>query len=119
MIGIDEIYRFTTDMKAHLVGCVDGSLTTAAAISQKANAIKAAYGSYRAAQMAATFKIMYPEAIFKASESKAAAAHEGFAFQSAFSSESVFEGDSEHLTKATFKKRLSSNLDIHQRAINE
>ena len=31
----------------------------------------------------------------------------------------MFEGDSEHSTKATFKKRLASNLNIHQQAINE
>jgi hypothetical protein len=38
---------------------------------------------------------------------------------SAFSSAEVFDGDSEHSTRADYKDRLSANQDTHQQAIDE
>jgi hypothetical protein len=119
LLGDDEIHRFAWDAKAQLVACVDNALTTAATVRQEGDAIKAGYGSYRSARMGATFSVSYPEVLFKATESKAAAVHQGFTFQSAFSSAEVYDGDSEHSTRNSYKDRLSANQEIHQRAIDE
>ena len=72
--------------------CGDDALTIAETIQNRVAATKAGYNTWRAAGMAGTFLVIYPDSIFKKSGSKDAATHGGFCFQPAFGSNTVFEG---------------------------
>ena len=117
-LGDDEIYRFAVDFKAQLVACGDDSLTIAETIQNRAAATKAGYNTWRAARMAGTFLVVYPDSIFKKSGSKDAATHGGFCFQPSFGSHTVFEGTAEFSACEALKKQLSDNLATYQESID-
>ena len=101
------------------MACVDSAPTTASTVRQEGEARKAGFGSFRSARMEATFAVTYPEGMFTSTETKAGAAHQGFAFKSAFGSAEVYDGDIEHSTRANWKGKLSTNQETHQQAIDE
>ena len=117
-LGDDKIYRFAVDFKAKLVACGDDSLTIAETIQNRAAGTKAGYNTWRAARMAGTFLVIYPESIFKKSGSKDAATHGGFCFQPSFGSHTVFEGTAEFSSCDALKKQLSDNLATYQESID-
>ena len=69
-LGDGKIYRFAVNFKTQLVACRDDSLTISETIQNKVAATKAGYGSWRAARMASTFLVTYPDPIFKKDGSK-------------------------------------------------
>jgi hypothetical protein len=105
-------------MKAQIMACVDDFVTTSESLANKAAAIKAGYGSWKAARMAATFDIVYPETMIKKSAKAADAGHGGWTFQPSFADAKVFEGTVEHSTKGFLKRRLRENMPKHQSAID-
>ena len=112
-MGDDEIYRFALDCKDQFVACGDDFVTTTNSISNKAAATRAGYGSWKAARMATTFVITYPETLVKKSGAKDAAYHGGYTFTPDFGSDMAFKGTIEHSTKDAMTNQLSNNMDIH------
>ena len=75
--------------KAQIVACSATALTISDTVHNRASADKAGYGSWQAANMVGTFKVTFPDTIFKKLTNKDAATHAGFGFQPAFGSQTV------------------------------
>ena len=66
-LRIDETYRFALDAKAQLSGCAEDFVSVGEGLANKSAAIKAGFGSYKSARMAATFDMTYPTVMVKPS----------------------------------------------------
>ena len=94
-------------------------VTTADLITNKAPATQECYGSsWKAARIADTFAITYPETLVKKLEKKDTASHGGYIFTPDFGFTVTFEGTVEHSTKDAMKNQLADNMDIHQSAFD-
>ena len=105
--------------KAQIVACSATALTISDTVHNRASADKAGYGSWQAANMVGTFKVTFPDTIFKKLTNKDAATHAGFGFQPSFGSQTVYEGTVEFSTCDDLKKRLADNLVRFQQAIDQ
>ena len=113
-----EKFRYMRDAWVQLTMAVADSSSMAEVLANKAAARKAGYTNYSAAQVAATFEVMFPESIIRRSHTKADAAQGGWVWTAPFGSFAVFKGNVEQSTLSQYKSNLAANAKQHQVTID-
>ena len=113
-----EKFRMMRDAWVQLTQAVSVSSCTGEVLANKAAAMKAGYKHFSAAQVAATFEVMFPESVIRRSHTKADAAQGGWVWAAPFSTFTVFRGNVEQSTLSSFKSNLIANATQHQAAID-
>ena len=100
-----KIHCLAFHCKAQGVACMYDFVTTADLITNKAPATQECYGSsWKAARIADTFAITYPETLVKKLEKEDAASYGGYIFTPVFGSAATLEGTVEHSAKNATKR---------------
>ena len=85
-------------------------------IKGEADAIKGGFQSHDEAKASASFKVIYPETLFKETQKPAEAVTGGIVFTAPFSSSDAFIGNTEYSSKSQMLSALAHNRDQHQSA---
>ena len=118
LLGGNELVKYTVDARVQL-GALDTRIkSTDDIIKGEADVAKAGFSTHDEAVTSASFKVIYPETIFRESQKVSEAATGGIVFTNAFSSSDTFMGSSAYSTKANMLSALLHNRDKHQVAID-
>ena len=113
-----ELFGYAVDAKAQIAGAMDDAFTSSEILAQRADVKKAGFASVKAAKIATTYDLTYPEVMIRHSAGQKDAKEGGYVFQPGFSSYDLYQGDALNSTRDGLIKKLEINRDKHQAAID-